>query len=244
MSATYIYVRADGENIRYVTEIPHRWGSQLGPGTRAGVPPPPVPKAAEIITSTKPHIYEAVMGNSYLIVSLYHAGWRCGEGGPGIGGAWFAVASDRDAIRDEEGCRSAAAAATKCGPHLVAAGLITGHAHRYGPRGTPSWEGRRSDLGAGAAVLIDFDLIARSPCDRRPVRSKAPRPYVRGGKGCERPTGYIRKEAHPPCAGDVVLILVAVNIVDEKGVGGARDVVALGRREAGDEDAPLSIRHI
>jgi hypothetical protein len=69
--------------------------------------------------------------------------------------------------------------------------------------------------------------------------------------GCERPTatappssGYIRKEAHPPRAGDVVLILVAVNIVDEKGVGGVRDVVALDRREAGDEDAPLIIPHL
>jgi len=67
--------------------------------------------------------------------------------------------------------------------------------------------------------------------------------------GCERPTappssGYIRKEAHPPCAGDVVLILVAVGIVDEEGAGGVRDVVALLRRETGDEDAPLIIPHI
>jgi hypothetical protein len=199
----------------------------------------------------KPHIYEVVMGNSYLVLSHWHGGWRCGEGDPGIGGgAWIAAAaSDKDAIRDEEGGRTAAAGATNGGPHLVAAGLITGHTHRYRPRGTPSWEGRRGDHGAGAAVLIDSDLIAGSPCDRRPVRSKAPTPYARGGIGCERPTappasGYIRKEAHPPRAGDVVLILFAVGIVDEEGASGVRDGVALGRREAGDEDAPLIIRHI
>jgi len=220
----------------------------LGPGIRAGVPSPPVIKAAAGSTTTEPHIYEAVVGNRYMVISHWHVGWWVGEADPGIGGgAWIAGASDRDAIRDEKGCRSAAAA-TNGGPHLVAADLITGHAHRYGPRGTPSLEGRRSDHGAGAAVLIDSDLIARSPCDRRPVGSKAPTPYARGGKRCERPTappsGYIRKDAHPPCAGDVVLILVAVGIVDEEGAGGVRDGVALGRREAGDEDAPLIIRHI
>jgi len=191
------------------------------------------------------------MGNDYMLLALWHGGWRCGEGDPGIGGgAWIAAAaSDKDAIRDEEGGRTAAAGATNGGPHLVAAGLITGHTHRYGPRGTPSWEGCCSDHRAGAAVLIDSDLIAGSSCERRPVRDKAPSPYARGGIGCERPTappssGYIRKDAHPPCAGDVVLILVAVGIVDEEGAGGVRDGVALGRREAGDEDAPLSIRHI
>jgi hypothetical protein len=197
----------------------------LGPGARARVPSPPVVKANGINIPPKPHIYEVVMGNSYMIASLFHGGWRVGEADPGIGGgAWIAGASDRDAIRDEEGCRGAAAASTNGGPHLVAAGCTTGHAHRYGSRGTPSWEGRRSDLGAGAAVLIDFDLIARSPCDRRPVRSKAASRYACSGKRYERPnatapSGYIRKEAHPPCAGDVVLILVAVGIVDEEGAG-------------------------
>jgi hypothetical protein len=133
--------------------------------------------------------------------------------------------SDRDAIRDEEGGRTAAAGATNGGPHLVAAGLITGHTHRYGPRGTPSWEGRRGDHRAGAAVLIDSDLIAGSPCDRRPVRSKAASRYARSGKGCERPTAtppavtFVRMLTHP-VPGDVVLILVAVGIVDEEGAGG------------------------
>ena len=218
----------------------------MGPGARARFPSPPVVKAAGI--PTKPHIYEAVMSNSYIILSEWHGIWRVGEADPGIGGgAWIGRSTDdRDAIRDEEGGRSAAAAATNGGPHLVAAGLITGHTHRYESRGTPSREGRRSDLGAGAAVLIDFDLIARSPCDRRPVRSKAASRYACSGIGCERPTappsgGYTRKEAHPPRAGDVVLILVAVGIVDEEGAGGVRDGVALGRREAGDEDAPLII---
>ena len=105
---------------------------------------------------TKPHIYEVVMGNSYMILSGWHGTWRCSEGDPGIGaGACTGAASDRDAIRDEEGDRTAAAGATNGGPHLVAAGCITGHAHRYGPRGTPSWEGRRGERRAGAAVLID-----------------------------------------------------------------------------------------
>jgi hypothetical protein len=57
-------------------------------------------------------------------------------------------------------------------------------------------------------------------------------------------SGYTRREAHPSRAGDVVLILVAVNIVDEEGAGGVRNGVALGCGEAGDEDAPQSIRHI
>jgi len=198
---------------------------------------------------TKPHIYEAVMSNNSVILSHSHGGWRVGEADPGIGGGAGIRRStdDRDTIRDEDGGRSATAAATDGGPHLVAAGLITGHAHRYGSRGTPSWEGRRGDHGAGAAVLIDSDLIAGSPCDRRPVGSKAASRYACSGKRCERPTapsGYIRKDAHPPCAGDVVLILVAVGIVDEEGAGGGGDGVALGRREAGDEDAPLIIRHL
>jgi len=79
------------------------------------------------------------------------------------------------------------------------------------------------------------------------VGSKAASRYACSGKRYERPTapsGYIRKDAHPPRAGDVVLILVAVGIVDEEGAGGARDGVALGCSEAGDEDAPLIIRHI
>ena len=129
-SATYIYVRADGENKRQVTDS-RRWGSQLGPGARAGVPSPPVVKADGVVR-TKPHIYEAVMGNTYLILSPCHGGWRVGEADPAIGGgAWIAAAavSDRDAIRDEEGGRTAAAAATNGGPHLVAEGLITGHTH-------------------------------------------------------------------------------------------------------------------
>jgi hypothetical protein len=189
------------------------------------------------------------MGDDYIIISHLHGGWRVGEADPGIGGgAWIGRSTDdRDAIRDEEGGRSAAAAATNGGPHLVAAGCITGHAHRYGSRGTPSWEGRRGERRAGAAVLIDTDLIAGSPCDRGPVGSKAARRYACSGKRCERPnapSGYIRKDAHPPCAVDVVLILVAVGIVDEEGGGGVRDGVALGCSEAGDEDAPLIIRHI
>ena len=100
---------------------------------------------------------------------------------------------------------------------------------------------------AVATVLIDSDLIAGSPCDRRPMGSKAASRYVSSGKRCERPTapsGYIRRNAYPPCAGNVVLILVAVGMVDEEGAGGARDGVALGRREAGDEDAPLIIPHV
>jgi hypothetical protein len=93
------------------------------------------------------------------------------------------------------------------------------------PRYSQLWEGRRGDHPAGAAVLIDSDLIAGSPCDRRRVGSKAASRYVGSGKGCERPTatapsGYIRKDAYPPCAGDVVLILVAVGIVDKEGAGG------------------------
>ena len=102
----------------------------MGPGARAGVPSPPVVKTA--ISITKPHIYEAVMSNSYLVLSPLHGGWRVGEADPAIGGgAWIAAAavSDRDAIRDEEGGRTAAAAATNGGPHLVAEGLITGHTH-------------------------------------------------------------------------------------------------------------------
>jgi len=143
------------------------------------------------------------MGNSYVIVSLWHGGWRCGEGDPGIGGgAWIGVGTDdRDAIRDEEGGRSAAAAATDGGPHLVAAGLITGHTHRYGPKGTSSWEGRRSDHRVGAAVLIDSDLIAGSSCDRGPVGSKAASRYACSGKGCERPNApavtFVRMLTHP-----------------------------------------------
>jgi len=175
----------------------------LGPGARAGVPSPPVVAAGGTII-TKPHIYEAVMGNTYLVLSHCHGGWRCGEGDPGIGGgAWIGDMSDRDAIRDEEGGCTAAAGATKGGPHLVAAGLTTGHAHRYGPRGTPSWEGRRGDHGAGTAVLIDSDLIAGSPCDRRPVRSKAASRYARSGIGCERSTApppavtLVRRLTHP-----------------------------------------------
>ena len=79
---------------------------------------------------TKPHIYEAVMGNSYIVLSGWHVIWRVGEADPGIGGgAWIAAASDGDAIRDEAGGRTAAAGATNGGPHLVAAGCITGHAH-------------------------------------------------------------------------------------------------------------------
>jgi hypothetical protein len=189
------------------------------------------------------------MGNRYMILSPWDGGWRVGETDPGIGGgAWIGRSTDdRDAIRDEEGGRSAAATATDGSPHLVAAGLITGHTHRYGPKGTPSWEGRRSDHRAGATVLIDSDLIAGSSCDWRPVRDKAPSPYACSGIGCERPTapsGYIRKDAYPPCAGEVVLILVAVGIVDEEGAGGGGDGVALGHREAGDEDAPLIIPHV
>ncbi len=189
------------------------------------------------------------MGNTYLILSHWHGGWWVGEADPAIGGgAWIGRSTDdRDPIRNEDGGRSAAAAATNGGPHLVAAGLITGHTHRYNPRGTPSREGRRSDHRAGAAVLIDSDLIAGSSCDRGPVRGKAASRYACGGKRCERPTapsGYIRKDAHPARAGDVVLILVAVNIVDEEGAGGGGDGVAFGRREAGDEDAPLIISHL
>ncbi len=184
-----------------------------------------------------------------MVVSHWHGGWRVGEADPAIGGGvWIGRSTDdRDAIRDEEGGRTAAAGATNDGPHLVAAGLITGHTHRYNPRGTPSWEGCRSNHRAGAAVLIDSDLIVGSPCDRRPVRSKAASRYACGGKGCERPnapSGYIGKSAYPLCAGNVVLILVAVGIVDEEGAGGACDGVALGRREAADEDAPLIIPHL
>ena len=187
----------------------------MGPGARAGVPSPPVVKAI-----TKPHIYEAVMSNNCMVISRWHVGWRVGEADPGIGGgAWIGRSKgDRDAIRDEEGGHSAAAGATNGGPHLVAAGWTTGHTHRYASRGTPSWEGRRSDHGAGAAVLIDSDLIAGSPCDRRPVRNKAASRYVGSGKRCERPTapsGYIPKDAHPPRIWDIVLILVAGGIVDE-----------------------------
>jgi hypothetical protein len=223
----------------------------LGPGARARVPSPPVVKADGVIR-TEPHIYEAVMGNSYMVVSHWHSGWRVGEADPGIGhGAWIGRSTDdRDAIRDEEGGRTAAAGATtNGGPHLVAAGCITGHTHQHSTRGTPSWEGRRSERRAGATVLIDSDLIAGSPCDRRPARDKAPSVYACSGIGCERPTaatpsGYIAQDAHPPCAGDVVLILLAVSIVDKEGAGGGGDGVALGCGEAGDEDAPLIILHV